>query len=236
MGEFFFFRHGQGSFGTGNYDRLSERGALQARILGLQLATCHIHFDAVYTGSLERQRDTARQVREAYVEKGIFFPELLVDESWNEMDSNQVWESQIRIMIQDEPRLLDEIKMNPGNKKAFQKVFSRVMDRWVSGDFDGPGDLTWKGFQKQVLQGLNYLCGIAGPSGKIAVFSSGGPISVVVQAAIDLSGPKTLDLLWQLMNASITRFRWDGQRISLSGFNDITHLELKGDKTLITYR
>jgi broad specificity phosphatase PhoE len=236
MGEFFFFRHGQGSFGTGNYDRLSERGVLQAIILGQHLAACHIHFDAVYTGSLERQRDTARQVREGYLEKGIFFPELLVDESWNEIDSNQVWESQIRMMIQDEPRLLDEIKMNPGDKKAFQKVFSRVMDRWVSGDFDTPGGLTWKGFRQQVLQGLTYLCGTAGPSGKIAVFSSGGPISVAVQAALDLSGPKTLDLLWQLMNASITRFKWDGQRISLSGFNDITHLELKGDKTLITYR
>ena len=236
MGEFFFFRHGQGSFGTDNYDRLSERGALQARILGQHLATCHIHFDAVYTGSLERQRDTARRVREGYLEKGIFFPELLVDESWNEIDSNQVWESQIRMMIRDEPRLLDEIKMDPSDKKAFQKVFSRVMDRWVSGDFDTPGDLTWKGFQQQVLQGLNYLCGTAGPSGKIAVFSSGGPISVAVQAALDLSSLKTLDLLWQLMNASVTRLKCDGQRISLSGFNDITHLELKGDKTLITYR
>lgn len=236
MSEFFFFRHGQGSFGTGNYDRLSERGVLQAKILGQHLATCHIHFDAVYTGSLERQKDTARQVREVYLEKELFFPELLVDESWNEIDSNHVWESQIKMMIQDEPRLLDEIEMDPSNKKAFQKVFSRVMDRWVSGDFDTPGDLTWEGFQQQVRQGLHYLCGTAGPSGKIAVFSSGGPISVAVQAALELSGLKTLDLLWQLMNASVTRLRCDGQRISLSGFNEITHLELKGDKTLITYR
>nr|NJM03296.1 histidine phosphatase family protein [Desulfobacula sp.] len=236
MGEFFFFRHGQGSFGTDNYDRLSERGVQQAKILGQHLAACHIHFDAVYSGSLERQKDTARRVKEVYLEKDLFFPELLVDESWNEMDSNQVWETQIKMMIQDEPGLLDEIKMDPGDKKAFQKVFSRVMDRWVSGDFDGPGDITWKGFRQQVRQGLNALCETAGPSGKIAVFSSGGPISVAVQAALDLSGLKTLDLLWQLMNASITRFRWDGQRISLSGFNDITHLELKGDKTLITYR
>jgi broad specificity phosphatase PhoE len=236
MGEFFFFRHGQGSFGADNYDRLSERGGLQAKILGQHLAACHIHFDAVYSGSLERQKDTACRVRAVYLEKGLFFPELLVDESWNEMDSHQVWESQIKIMMRNEPNLLDEIKMDPGNKRAFQKVFSRVMDRWVSGDFDTPGDPTWKGFQQQVRQGLNTLCGTVGPSGKIAVFSSGGPIAVAVQAALGLSGLKTLDLLWQLVNASITRFRWDGQRISLSGFNEITHLALKGDKTLITYR
>jgi len=236
MGEFIFFRHGQGSFGTGNYDRLSERGVLQARILGQHLAACQIHFDSVYTGSLERQKDTARQVREGYLEKNLFFPEPLVDESWNEMDSNQVWEAQIKMMIQDKPCLLDDIQKDPGDKKAFQKIFSKVMDRWVSGDFDGPNDLTWKGFQQQVLKGMDSLCKTAGPSGKIAVFSSGGPICVVVQSCLELSGPKTLDLLWQVMNASVTRLRWDGQRIFLSGFNDITHLALKGDKTLITYR
>lgn len=40
----------------------------------------------------------------------------------------------------------------------------------------------------------------------------------------------------QVMNASITRFKHNGQKITLSGFNDITHLELTGDKTFLTYR
>lgn len=236
MSEIFFFRHGQASFGAENYDRLSEKGVFQARILGQHLARLNMVFDASYMGEMERQKETAGQVREAYFEKGIFFPEPVVDTSWNEIDSTRVWDAQVRLMTADEPGLLDEFKMNPNNKKAFQVVFSKVMKRWVSGDFDAPGDLTWNGFRQQVAQGLNRLCETRGSSKRIAVFSSGSPISIAVQAALGLSDLKTLDLLWQVMNASITRLKYDGQRISLSGFNDIAHLELKGDKTLLTYR
>ncbi len=236
MSEFFFFRHGQASFGAENYDRLSEKGAFQAGILGKHLANLNVKFDAVYTGTMDRQKETAAQVKEAYLEKGIFFSEPLIDASWNEIDSTRVWNAQVKMMMKDEPDLLDEIRMDPNNKKAFQTVFSKVMTRWVSGDFDASGDMTWIGFKQRVAQGLGHLCETFEGSKKIAVFSSGGPISIAVQAALELSDRKTLDLLWQVMNASITRLKYDGQRISLSGFNDITHLELKGDKTLITYR
>ena len=236
MSEFFFFRHGQASFGAENYDRLSEKGAFQAGILGKHLANLNVKFDAVYTGTMDRQKETASQVKEAYLEKGIFFPEPVIDASWNEIDSTRVWNAQVKMMMKDEPDLLDEIRMDPNNKKAFQTVFSKVMTRWVSGDFDASGDMTWIGFKQRVAQGLGHLYETFEGSKKIAVFSSGGPISIAVQAALELSDRKTLDLLWQVLNASITRLKYDGQRISLSGFNDITHLELKGDKTLITYR
>ena len=236
MSEFFFFRHGQASFGAKNYDRLSEKGVFQAGILGQHLAKLNVKFDAVYMGTMDRQKETACKVKAAYLEKGISFPEPVVDTSWNEIDSTRVWNAQVRMMMKDEPGLLDDIKIDPSDKKAFQTVFSKVMSRWVSGDFDAPGDMTWNGFKQRVAQGLGHLCETFGKSKKIAVFSSGGPISIAAKAALDLSDLKTLDLLWQVMNASITRLKYDGQRISLSGFNDITHIELMHDKTLLTYR
>jgi len=74
-------------------------------------------------------------------------------------------------------------------------------------------------------------------SGKtIAVFTSGGPISVCVQKALDLSDEKTLELTWQIMNASVTRLKYSSNRLMLFGFNDVTHLSLKKDAGLLTYR
>jgi cellulose synthase/poly-beta-1,6-N-acetylglucosamine synthase-like glycosyltransferase len=48
--------------------------------------------------------------------------------------------------------------------------------------------------------------------------------------------PKTLEVSWQLMNASITRIKYNRRGIMLAVFNDVTHLELAGDPALLTYR
>lgn len=236
MGEIYFIRHGQASFGSKNYDQLSQKGLLQARIVGEHLAALKVKFDTIYLGDMMRQRETAQEMVGAYLEKGLSVPEPMVDLSWNEIDSKSVWDTQIQMMLKEEPALLDELQMDRNNKKAFQRVFSRVMNRWVSGKFDVPGVVTWNDFKQRVFNGLKALLNTWGGSKKVAVFSSGGPISIVAQRALDLSDQKTLELLWQVMNASVTRFKYDGNNVALSGFNDITHLELKGDKTLITYR
>ena len=59
MASVYVVRHGQASFGTDNYDRLSELGCRQAEVLGHYFDSRGLRFDAVYTGNLERQRKTA---------------------------------------------------------------------------------------------------------------------------------------------------------------------------------
>lgn len=236
MSEIYFIRHGQASFGSKNYDRLSEKGVLQAKILGRHLADLGVRFDAICFGEMERQERTAKEMTDAYREQGIFVPEPVVDASFNEYDSALVWDFQTKMMLKDDPRLLDELQQDQTNKKAFQKIFSKVMDRWISGKFDAPGIVTWHAFKNRVVRGLNTLVKTGGPSKKIAVFSSGGPICIVVQKALDLSDKKAIEISWQVMNASITRIKYNSRRLSLAGFNEITHLELTGDTTLLTYR
>jgi broad specificity phosphatase PhoE len=70
----------------------------------------------------------------------------------------------------------------------------------------------------------------------LAVFTSGGPISVAVRSALGLSDRMTLEISWQLMNASITRLKYNSKGIMLMGFNEVSHLELEGDERLLTYR
>ena len=60
MATIYLIRHGQASFGADDYDKLSDLGCRQARVVGEYLRDCQITFDAVYSGDLLRQRETAR--------------------------------------------------------------------------------------------------------------------------------------------------------------------------------
>src|SRR5262245_18598913 len=54
MGTLYLVRHGQASFGSDDYDRLSELGARQCERLGEYFRARDVHFDGVITGTLRR--------------------------------------------------------------------------------------------------------------------------------------------------------------------------------------
>ena len=62
MSELIFVRHGQASFGQKSYDKLSDLGIEQVRILALHLQSLGEEFDYIYCGSLLRQQETAREL------------------------------------------------------------------------------------------------------------------------------------------------------------------------------
>ena len=59
MSKIFFIRHGQASFGSDDYDRLSNLGREQAGLLGAYWDDRKVGFDAVYSSDLKRSRLTA---------------------------------------------------------------------------------------------------------------------------------------------------------------------------------
>ena len=76
-----------------------------------------------------------------------------------------------------------------------------------------------------------------GGSGRcVAVFTSGGPIAAAVGSVLGLAPEKAVGLSWQLVNASVTRFKFSPIRISLDTFNEYGHLEKSGNDRLVTYR
>ena len=94
----------------------------------------------------------------------------------------------------------------------------------------------WDEFTRRVKQGIEKLMVQHEANKRLVVFTSGGPISVTVQIALGLSDKKALEISWQLLNASITRIKYNSRGMMLAGFNEVTHLELEGDQGLITYR
>ncbi|MBW2168527.1 MAG: histidine phosphatase family protein, partial [Deltaproteobacteria bacterium] len=71
---------------------------------------------------------------------------------------------------------------------------------------------------------------------RIAVFTSGGPVSAVMQMALGLSDEETIRLSWQIRNTSVSTFKYRDNQFSLFSFNSVAHLEYHNDEGLITYR
>ena len=65
MGVLLLVRHGQASLGAADYDRLSDLGRRQARVVGARLAGNGLTVDRVVAGELSRQRDTAKAIMTA---------------------------------------------------------------------------------------------------------------------------------------------------------------------------
>jgi len=236
MSEIYLFRHGQASFGEENYDRLSSNGVKQSQILARHLVQTGKFFDAIYFGEMERQQKTAQEFIDFCSQNQLATPQPIISDAFNEYDSVAVWQALVPELKQEAPSIAKDAAEIAGDKKAFQQVFSKVMNRWISGSYQASEIPNWNDFKQRVRQGLADLIARQGARKQIAIFTSGGPISVIVQAALDLTDPKTLDVSWQLMNASITRIKYNRRGIMLAVFNDVTHLELRGDESLLTYR
>jgi broad specificity phosphatase PhoE len=236
MSEIYFIRHGQASFGQKTYDRLSELGVQQARVLASHLFQTEKSFDAFYCGRLERQQKTLQALIDCYRQNGRSIPELIESDAFNEYDSMSVWQTQLPGLLEENPELAGDVEKISESKSAFQKVFARVMHRWASGRYDQSGDLRWSDFKQRVNQAISDMMQKHGAKKRLLVSTSGGPISVAVQLALELSDPKTMELSWQIMNGSITRFKYNHQGIALAGFNEITHLEAERRPELLTYR
>ena len=236
MSEIYLIRHGQASFGTENYDRLSPLGIRQARVLGRHHAHLETAFDAAYCGRMERQRNTAGEFADTYRGGDRALPPPVATGAFDEYDSFAVWEALLPVILAEDPALRRDAENFQNDRKAFQRLFARVMSRWVQGDLEAPGVPRWAAFQAGVRQGLQEIAATHGAGKRVAVFTSGGPIAVAVQSALGLGDQTAIELSWQVMNASVTRLKYNPRGMALAGFNDIAHLELEKDPGLLTYR
>jgi broad specificity phosphatase PhoE len=236
MSVLYLVRHGQASFGQENYDQLSERGIRQSRILAEYLMNAGLSFDALYAGEMSRQIDTAAEVIARYRKAGARPPEMQIVREFNEYNSKSILLSHVHELAQEDPALQADLENIYTDKKAFQRVFEKIMMRWVSGQVQKQGIPTWKDFNSRVQAGIGHIMASTGRGKTVIIFTSGGPISATMQMALGLSDEKALRVAWQIINTSVTKFLFDERRISLAAFNSTAHLDLLGEPDLVTYR
>ncbi len=206
------------------------------KILGAHLMATGCRIDAIYSGPLERQKSSAGEVIRYYREQGRQLPERVIRPDLSEYDYQAVLSSQLPDMIAADPSIEEKLKNIYTDGVAFQKVFEGAIMRWVSGKYDQPGVDTWASFLSNVHQALSDIASLHADRGTVLVFTSGGVITASLQISLKLTGQRATQVGWQLVNASVTRFTCREKQLTLTGFNDIAHLELTRNKALITYR
>ena len=236
MGTLYLIRHGQASFGATDYDDLSELGRRQARVLGRFLAGAGIRFDACWSGSLRRQHQTALETAESYRQAGMAMPRPSENPVLDEYDYETVLRTLIPIILEEEPAFAKAVDDMLSDRQMFQNVFGRVMTRWASGRDNLDALPSWEGFCSRAAAGIQDMLNGCPGGGHVAVFTSGGPIAAMVGRVLGLAPETAIALSWQLVNASITRFKFSRGRTGLDTFNEKGHLAPSAGDGLVTYR
>lgn len=236
MGSIYLIRHAQASFGAQDYDVLSPLGYRQAVALGDYLAQLGIRFDRCISGELHRQQDTARTTLSRLAHSDGSQPSLEIDAAFNEFQADAVIRAHLPELLEVEPNALHILRNAASHRAEFQRLFTFVVHRWISGEHEKEELESWSSFLERVAGGLERLLEQAEKSDKIAVFTSGGTITALLQRIIGVPAVKAFELNWQIVNTSLSQLKFRGREVALASFNSHAHLQLLKNPELVTHR
>lgn len=235
MSDLYLVRHGQGSFGSANYDKLSDLGREQSQMLGSYFARIGVKIDALYAGTLVRQHETAELLAQAYAGANGTPLQVQSEPAFNEYEGDAILKHFAASLPPAElaavgfPALLRE-------RSKFQLFLERAARAWVDGSLTHESLLPWTGFHGRIADALARLMREHGRGKTLVVATSGGVIGTAVAHVLGLTNHVGIELNWAVHNASITRLIYSSSKVSLSMFNALPHFEHGERERLITYR
>ena len=230
MAAIYLIRHSQASFGSSDYDQLSDVGLRQARVLGDALAARRVRVSRTVCGTMRRHHQTATGCLEAMGRPAAWE----TDAGWNEYDHEEVIRA-FEPRYADPAAMMADLAASAHPRKTFQEMFEKACSRWASGSYDGDYRETWSAFRDRVRAALGRVNAVLGKSEAALVFTSGGPIGAVCGALLHLNDDHTLRLSARLANAAITKLVCSDGAIHLSTLNEHGHFEGE-HAAMMTYR
>lgn len=220
MGTLVLVRHGQASFGSEDYDRLSDLGRRQCVRLGEWFRGRGLRFDAVLRGTLRRHEQSL-----AALEQGLGAAhEVHALPGLNEYDSEAV----IRT-VHDGPLAPAR---TPEEVRGHFRLLREGLRRWARGEVEPQGLPSYAGFADAVDAALATA---AGHDGRVLVVSSGGPICTAVARAIGAPPEAFVELNLRLRNSAVSEIVVSRGRRALHTFNHLPHLDDPAHDDWITY-
>lgn len=212
MAELFMVRHGQASFGTENYDRLSPLGERQAEWLGEYFAQRGIVFDRVLAGSMQRQRQTA-----AAIVRGLGATIRCEEHTGlNEYDFQTLYYA----AAEHHPELRALAK---GSKAEYYRGFRQVLQLWTEDRIPGQIPESWARFQERVATVREDIRALGGQ--RVLAVSSGGIMATMAQQVLQAPASAAIMLNMQLRNTGICQYFFNSQSFHLASFNSLPHLD-----------
>ncbi|TVZ76421.1 MULTISPECIES: histidine phosphatase family protein [unclassified Streptomyces] len=212
-------RHGQASFGAKDYDALSALGREQATAVGQELARRGLRDPHLMTGTLTRQRDTARLLAAA---AGFTSP-VREDPRWNEYDH-------VALLA----RYTDPAPDDQADSQALQGLLDRALGAWIE-DAEETAPDGWTAFRKGIEVALNELSTSLGQGRDAVVVTSGGVLAALCGVLLSLPPAAVVALNRVTVNAAVTTLAVGRSGTSLLTFND--HAHFTGDRRgLLSYR
>jgi len=234
----YLIRHGQASFGKQDYDRLSTVGERQARVTGEHMRHHLPRLDRIFSGGMVRQEHSATIAREALGENA---PPLGTIPGFAEYDHVALFKAYLPSFLAESGASVNSLDDLLGDHKLLERALRYVLASWLEGSPNEAAPmLSWSNFKDRTGDALDELLSTCEPDSRVAIFTSGGIITALLDRLLGLSAQTALGLAVSLYNASITQLSCParhgaGGRL-LVGYNNITHLEITGDRNLITFR
>ncbi len=240
MADIYLIRHGQASFGKVNYDELSQQGKAQSMRLGVTMAnqlgaSLQRRRVRLVHGSLTRHKQTMNEWISGF---SAAQPDIqmssIENAEFNEFDHEDMLAVAFPEYV-DKNVLAKHLMQTENPRKAFHKLYEKAVSRWISGDFDSDYRESFSAFKQRCVQGFSQLVASAESGESIFVFTSGGPIGMAVQWALNLNDATTFKINSALVNSSVTHFLTNAAGDCTLGYlNNYGHLYSEGVE--VTYR
>lgn len=218
-------RHAQASFGSEDYDVLSDRGHEQVQALVSGLAERGIVPVRVVCGTLRRQRDTAAPCAAAH---GL---EPVIDPRWNEYEDRDILTHHGTAHVGLAHRPGDE----PISSRAFQKILNGALRAWIEAGAHGPCAEPWPAFEGRLTEALAEVAGSLGRGETALVVSSGGAIAALTAKLLGLAADTLITFNHVAINGAITKLTVGRGGTTVVSINEHAHLETSAG-SLVTYR
>ncbi|SJM65867.1 histidine phosphatase family protein [Psychrobacter piechaudii] len=230
-----FARHGQASFGQKNYDKLSSLGAQQATLLGQHYANTQRKIDAIVTGSLVRQQDSATHFISAYNTQDpstLISADPTIIEELNEFNHKDVF-IKLDPSFATEAGIMQAVAQAPVPKARLAELFNDAMIRWHSGQHDEDYLESWPQFNLRAQQALQKLMAHAEQqqAKNVLVFTSGGVIAAITAGLLNQSNDPSMtayQINRSLINTGVTSVVLKGDTPRLLSLNEHSHLYHQG--------
>lgn len=221
MGTIHLVRHGQASFGSDDYDRLSPLGWRQGQRLGEHFRAHGMRVEAVFTGTLRRHAETWQAIRTG----------------WGEDGDAQIWPG---LDEYDSAALIEALNApppaDPHTPEGYREHFRLLRDalrQWMAGVITPRGMQPYRQFVRDAVAVLDHVR--TRHRGDVLVVSSGGPIATLVGHLLGTSPETTIELNLRMRNTSVTEVAHNPKRCALVSFNALPHLTGPEHRDWITH-